>query len=216
MTRFTTTAGAKLGLQDIGISIDTKSELSPQWLLQYYDEQIEGGRKFKSEETVQIGWMIVQLRSDQNGILEVWEPEFDSIPIRWCLGANNTIRHLILQRSVCDVLNCEPDFPSLRQAGIVSPGFSDCEEFTMSRDTSNANDSGWIFRELGDVGTNGDFESLFQISFSHMEVIPFLALPPGCTVTRRLGGIVIRLGAVTVSSVENDLLQRLLICPVLV
>lgn len=216
MTRFITTAGAKAGLYDIGISIDTQSELNPQWLLKYFDEQIEEGRQFNSEETVQIGWMIVQLRLAQDGILEVWEPEFDSIPIRWRRGANNTIRHLILQRSVCDALGCEPEFPSLRQAGIVSPGFRECEEFTMSRDASNANDSGWVFRELGYVGTDGDFESLFQISFFNMEVIPFLALPRGYLVIKRLDNIKICSENVSVSSLESELLQRLLKCPVLV
>ncbi len=54
--------------------------------------------------------MLTLLKEAADGELEVWEPQFDSMPIKWVRGVNNTLRHIILQKSVAEILGCEPAF----------------------------------------------------------------------------------------------------------
>lgn len=201
------------------ISVAVGNEIDATSLLSFFETEVQRGRRFESEETVQIGWMLVTLRRNAAKDLEVWEPQFDSLPIRWTKGASNTFRHLILQKSVCEQLGCEPDFPSLQQAGVVSPAYLEASDgFTMSRDTSSNNDSGWVFAVPNEriSEAEGEFRSLFEICFYHTEVIAFLALPSGAVVVKTKGRIETSATGRTLTSDNNELLQKLASSPVLV
>ncbi len=52
---------------------------------------------FSAEQMVQVGWMLVKLREEGGGPLEVWKPGFHAMPIDWVLGATNTLRQLLVQ-----------------------------------------------------------------------------------------------------------------------
>ncbi len=219
MTEYRTSLCGAFGQQEISLSLKAKSGIDPSWLVAYFESEVRTGRRFQSGETVQIGWMIVMLRSSATGELEVWEPQFDSLPIKWTKGVNNTLRHLIIQKSVCEQFECEPDFPSLQQAGIVAPRFLESTDtFTMSRDQSVNNDSGWVFSvpnepvRLGD----GEFRSLFEISFYHTEAIAFLAMPAGASATKSNGVIEVTWNRRSLSSQNNELLKKLSESPSLV
>jgi hypothetical protein len=159
--------------------------------------------------------MLVQLREGRES-LEIWEPDFDAIPIRWCRGVNNTLRHLTLQRAVCEALKCEPVFPSIRQAGITSPCFLESRSFTMSRDLIAESDSGWAFAERGYAGSKGEFISLYHIALQKMSIIPFLALPEKSLVQMEPGLIEVNLGNIVISSRDNVFLSQLASAPIIV
>ena len=157
------------------------------------------------------------LKPNEQGDLEVWEPQFDSFPIKWTQGVNNTLRHLILQKSVTELFGSEPDYPSLRQAGLTTSGFLKASNhWTMSREQASGNDSGWLFSTLNQTRDDGELKSLFEISFYHMEIVPYLALPRGARIEKSDGVIEIQFAAKRITSNENDLLCRLAKSPILV
>lgn len=219
MIEHRTTSCSAFGQREISLSLKAESGLDPSWLIAYFESEVRAGRRFQPEETVQIGWMIVMLRPNAAGELEVWEPQFDSLPIQWTKGVNNTLRHLVIQKSVCEQFGCEPDFPSLRQAGVVAKRFLEgTQTFAMSRDEASNNDSGWGFFVPNEpIGAgDGEFRSLFEISFYHVEIIPFLAMPAGATITKSSDAVEVTFNERTLSSKTNELLHKISQSPVLV
>ncbi|HWB59813.1 MAG TPA: hypothetical protein VG733_09980 [Chthoniobacteraceae bacterium] len=193
----------------IRFSLDDTNPLSAEWLLGYFNEALACGSRFDSGQTVQIGWMICKLHKANDGALELWEPDFDSFPIRWINGVNITMRHLLLQRAICEELKFEPDFPSLQHSGIVSPGFASSEDFTLSREGPEGVHSGWFLMEYGYQGHQAEHQSLYQLVLWNSCIVPFLALPPGSTVHRHSGGYEVLYCKNKLTSCENKLLRRL-------
>jgi hypothetical protein len=197
---------------NIVVSLSVDLDSGADWLLAYFESEIQRGITFRADETVQIGWMIVKLKSDDNGDLEVWEPKFDSIPISWVRGASNTIRHLTIQKAVCAQVGVEPDFPSLSQSGVIPSDFLDYSgAFIMSREAKGQTDSGWIFSKAESAGLDGRRCSLFEISIRNLAIIPFLALPVGTSVRHAIDGILISFESIEISADSNEFLRRLLL-----
>jgi hypothetical protein len=202
------------GQPEIAFRLDEQNPLDPQWLLTYFETETKAGRRFTADQTVQVGWMILMLKpaADGSGDLELWEPQFDALPVQWTNGVNNTLRHLILQRSVCDLFKCDPLFPSLQQAGVVSREFlKNDRDFWMSRDEPQRNDSGWVFSQPGHViaEDDGKFMSLFEIVFYRQEIIPFLALSPGAQAAKVGGRLEAEFAGLKLSSDDDGFLRKL-------
>lgn len=211
MIEFRTNLGRQPA-REIIVPLDERSGLEPKWLLKFFEDAVARGQCFSANETVQIGWMLVMLKENDQHDLEIWEPQFDSIPIRWIRGANNTIRHLILQKSVADLFQVEPEFPSLRQAGIASQSFLTTPSehgFRLARQLPEGNDSGWSFDTPANSGDMPEFRSLFELSFHHPEIVPFLALPSEAIVLKKGDQITISLREKTLNSAQNKFLQSL-------
>ena len=83
----------------------------------------------------------------------------------------------------------------------------------MNRDSSNDNDSGWVFRKEGYSGTDGTYNSLYQIASAVPAVIPFLALPPNSNVERTETNIIITTPSFTISAINNAFLAKLMTSP---
>ncbi|MFV8598475.1 hypothetical protein [Ralstonia pseudosolanacearum] len=178
------------------------------WILSYFEGEVAAGAAFSDNQLVQIGWMLVKLCQNSSGDLEVWEPSFDAVPINWTRGASTTIRHLMLQRQTCVQLGIEPSFPVLSQSGVVSADFFASDKFDMERELCDvATDSGWLFKDPEPTG--GKHCSLFEIAVARPEVVPFLALPVGATVSYDKSGIGISLGDLRISSSTNEFIARL-------
>lgn len=178
------------------------------WFLSYFEGEVAAGVVFSDNQLVQIGWMLVKLCRNSSGDLEVWEPRFDAVPINWTRGASTTIRHLMVQRETCAQLGVEPSFPVLTQSGVVSAEFFASGRFDMERELCEvATDSGWIFKDPEPTG--GKHCSLFEIAVARPEVVPFLALPVGATVSFDKSGIEISLGDRKISSSNNEFIARL-------
>jgi hypothetical protein len=193
----------------IVVAVDGDAPPAP-WLQGYFEEAIANGQEFRADETIQIGWSIVTLKSVGNE-LEVHEPTFDALPLVWRRGANNTLRHLILQQTICKQLGCEPQFPTIQQAGIVAPGLVEraMPTFEMSRDAASNNDSGWVFSPLGYTGEQAEYRSLYEVGVALSSVIPFLALPSGALVTKLHAELEIELDGHVLTSKSNPFLRQL-------
>jgi hypothetical protein len=211
MTEYRTKFPQHLVHPQIVLCLDDQANIHPSWLLDYFQNAVIGGKRFAPNETVQVGWMIIMLKQTESNELEVWEPQFDSIPIKWTKGVNNTIRHLILQKTLADLLRVEPQFPSLRQAGKSTESFlrrSKTSEFKMMRDMPDGNYSGWQFADSSSQ-EDQNFYSLFELSFHEMSIIPFLALPPGTTVQKRDQRLIVESAGNKLDSNQNTFLQEL-------
>jgi hypothetical protein len=213
--RLSTSRCAAAGHPEISIEIAVPFASTASWLVGYFEEQVAAGRHFEVNQTVEIGWSLIQLRKADE-YLEVWEPDFDAMPIRWCQGASNTLRQLTLQHSICEILRSNPLFPSIRHAGIISPNFLACNAFTMSRDRPSESDSGWVFREQGYAGSEGEFVSLYQIALATPRIIPFLAAPEATWVNIEPGVIEVGIGDCIASSRDTPLLRQLENDPILI
>ena len=124
------------GQPEITFSVDEEGEIDPQWLLSFFENAVQQqGRRFVKGQTVQIGWMILLLKENQHNELELWEPDFDSFPISWIPSVNNTFRHLILQKSIAELFQCDPEFPPLNHAGLVAAEFVKVSQtYVMTRE----------------------------------------------------------------------------------
>lgn len=212
MSEYKTKSCHQFGQKEIVVYTDSQSGLDPSWLVGFLEKSVAEGRRYKSGETIQVGWMVLLLKENESGGLDLLEPQFDSIPIKWTLGVNNTLRHLILQKSIADLLKVEPEFPSLRQSGLASKSFlltRNQQEFCMKRVISIGNDSGWQFSTISFVNQDAEFRSLYELSFYQMAIVPFLALPSGACIAKSSDELVIELAETSVSSKENPLLLEI-------
>ena len=199
----------KYGHPDIIVSAD--GEPSSDWLIDYFSGQVRDGISFRAGQTVQVGWALLTLADAGAGELTVCEPDFSSMPVHWVAGSSRVMRHLILQREVCDQIGEDPCFPSMVQPGVVSPGFiGGRSAFTMSRD-----DEGWVFRSEEDDVHQASLSSLYAVGVERTAAIPFLALPPGAEIDWERGSAEIRFGGRRYSSRSNPFLSKLLASPAL-
>jgi hypothetical protein len=156
-----------------------------------------------------MGWLMLMLKATDAGELEVWEPRFGAIPIIWERGASKTYKQLIVQKSVAELLGVEPSFPSLRQAGVISPDFIGTKNFQMFREAPNGTDSGWLFTTEQNTSSDGRLASLFEIASKRPEIIPFLALPASSSALLEDGHVKVTHGNDEVSSDSSELPRRL-------
>ncbi|WP_176082116.1 immunity protein Imm33 domain-containing protein [Paraburkholderia tropica] len=196
---------------NIVVSLPSGPAFGAQPILSYFEDAVKQGTVFKAGETVQMGWMLLMLKSTETGDLDVWEPRFGEIPIVWERGASKTYRQLIVQKNVAEQLHVEPLFPSLRQSGVISPDFMAAKNFQMFREAPNGTgtDSGWLFTTEQNTSSDGRLASLFEIASKRPEVIPFLALPASSSAVLKDGHVKITHGNDEVTSDSSELLRRL-------
>jgi hypothetical protein len=200
------------GQKEIVISLDTQSGLDPAWLVGFLQESVANGKHFLPGQTIQIGWMLVLLKATESGVLELWEPQFDSIPIKWIRGIDNTLRHLILQKSITELLKVDPMFPSLRDSGSASKSFLTVpspNDFRLFREPSKGNDSGWRLDAAPFKSQHTEYRSLFELSFYQMAIVPFLALPTGAVINKSGTNLVVEVAGLSLDSKQSGLLQKL-------
>jgi len=150
------------------------------------ESEVASGRRFLPEQTVQVGWSVLEVRQRTDGTLALFEPDFRSMPVRFVDGVSSTLLHLVLQKSAAESLGLvdEIALPSLRDSAIICTEFGSTEGFIMSRVTPKPTDSGWFF---GCENVAHDHQSpdglrrvsLYEAVTRHDErTVPFLALPP--------------------------------------
>lgn len=212
MVKFKTENCKRFGQPEIVLTLDDDWRMEPRWILDYFQNAVAAGTRFRADETVQIGWMVTKLVETPDGDLEVWEPRFQSVPIQWVRGVNNTLRHTILQKSVAELFQTEPVFPSLLQAGIVIPPVWEQQGgLFMLREDPMQNDSGWRISRDENESVGGQFRSLFEIGCKFPLLIPFLALPPGGSVSVIYAeDILVSYRGTVISSRDSELLKGLL------
>jgi len=207
-----TTLCQTFGQPEIVLALDDQFGFDPVWLIDFFEKSVAGGRRFKANETVQVGWMLLLLKASGSNTLDAWEPRLDSFPIKWVRGIDNTIRHLILQKSVAELFKVEPAFPSLRQSGLATKYFLTLNgesRFRMVRLSDFRNDSGWRFDGVDEADQDEECHSLFKLSLLQRNIIPFLALPKGAKVTKIQNTIQLEFEGVILNSHDLPFLQEL-------
>jgi len=177
----------QLGQLEISVECDEANlpAGSLKWLLEWIESEVAAGRRFLPEETLQVGWSWLQIRQRTDGTLGLFEPDFQSMPIRFVDSVSNSLLHLFLHKSVAESLGLEQELaiPSLRDSAIVCTDFGSHNGFVMIRIKTKAGDSGWLFGCDSRVHDHQRAESLRRISVYEAaichdrRIIPFLALP---------------------------------------
>lgn len=211
----TTNKFSNYGKLEITFEIDPHAMPLAGWLIEFLESKAGSEASFSDGQNIELGWTLLQLRQADNR-MELYEPDFDAFPIRWKRGVNTTIRHLYLQKSICDLFSCEPEFPSIRQSCVVSPRFAQSTHYTMRREHFSNFDSGWEFAEFNHSGSEGELLSLYGLALQNVSIVPFLALPIGAVVNFSPRNIEVELGGKAICSLDNALLQNILQSSILV
>jgi len=123
------------GHLEFSVQCDDTSALSPslKWLLGWIEREV-------------VGWSWLEIRQRPDGTLGLFEPDFQSLPVKFVDSVSNTLLHLFLQKCVAESLGLENEMtvPSLRDGAIVCTEFGSTEGFIMSRVTPKPADSGWF------------------------------------------------------------------------
>lgn len=157
-----------------------------EWLLSWLESEVASGTRFLPEQTVQMGWSLLEVRQRTDGTLALFEPDFQNMPIRFVDDVSNTLLHLFLQKSAAQSLELfdELTLPSLLESAIICTAFGSTEGFGMSRTDPEGVHSGWFFGCDDPTHDHQTHENLRCISlyeaavFKDDRIVPFLALPP--------------------------------------
>jgi hypothetical protein len=199
------------GQPEVIFSLQTESYAPANWLMAYLESSIKSGVRFSGLQKLQIGSVVTLLKGGENEKLEIWEPDFSAMPINWRFGVDRTLRYFAIQKAVCDELNVETTFPSILEPAMVSRRFLlQANQCLMSRDDPNPSDSGWAFYGENDDGSDGEYQSLYEIALRATWVIPFLALPPGAVVARTPETLKIEFKGREMSSASDTLMSDML------
>lgn len=160
------------------------------FLLQFFEQRVARGEKFRGGESLQVGWMFTMLEEGPAGFLRVLEPDMQVVPVRFVDSVDNTLMQLRNQKDVVESLSpsIAPDFPSLRQSAVVHVNYQEARRILLTRnDPVNAADSGWWLSDLDDEARLEDparfmKTSLYQLGVHRPDLIQFLAVPAGLQV----------------------------------
>jgi hypothetical protein len=182
------------GHLEISVECDEAPFLSVglEFLLKWIESEVASGRKFVPDETVQVGWSLLEVRQRTDGTLALFEPDFKSMPTKFIDGVSNTLLHMLLQKYTAESVGLanELTFPDLRHSAIVCTEFGS-DGFVMDRNAAKEFDSGWFLGCEHDAHDHQTPESLRRVSLYEAAVqiddriIPFLALPAGTIIDFR-------------------------------
>ena len=199
-----------VGQPEICVSVEDGIPFSSEWICEFFESEVAEGRRFRAGETVQIGWMVTMLKERADGMLELWEPDFASIPITWRRGATSTLRHMEIQRAISDEFDFLPHFASLEHAAVVGKSFFDAwPDITLARDVPEGANTGWVFRARGSDEVECSYKSLYEIALACPSIIPFMALPPGIRVVCSGTEVTVAFGEDRITSRENEILRKI-------
>ncbi len=105
---------------DMVLHLSGHTSSLPHGLLAYFEERIRSGIVFRPDETVQVGFAIITLKSDNTGDFEVWEPSFQNMPIDWVTGADNTSRFILVRKETYAHIGVSAKFSSVLEIAVVA------------------------------------------------------------------------------------------------
>ena len=160
------------------------------WLLRFFEQRVAEGAKFRSGQSLQVGWMFTMLEDGPEGFLRVLEPDMKAIPVKFVDSVDSTLMHLRNQQDVVRslLLPAEPDFPSLRQSAVVHVNYKEATRVLLTRsDALDGADSGWWLSDLDDQAGSQDparfvKTSLYQLGVDRPDLVKFFAVPAGLQV----------------------------------
>jgi hypothetical protein len=154
-------------------------------LLSFFEQRVAQGEKFRSGESLQVGWMLTMLEDGPEGFLRVLEPDMKVVPVKFVDSVDGTLMHLRNQQDVVRSLSSpvEPDFPSLRQSVVVHVNYKEASRILLTRSgAEDVADSGWWLSDLDDKAGSQDptrfvKTSLYQLGIDRPDLVKFFAVP---------------------------------------
>jgi hypothetical protein len=151
------------------------------FLRNFFEYKVESGVIFKTDETIQIGWMLCKFQLREDGCLYILEPDFESFPIVFVDSVTNTLRHLRQQKDAVESIygNVELTFPSILGSICVSKTYKNATSAFLSREAPEDRFSGWFIQDLESGGDEGyELISLYDFACNRPDLVKFLAFPP--------------------------------------
>jgi hypothetical protein len=195
--RIATTQCNKYGQPEFSLALEQNKilEADIQWLVRWLESEVAAGKRFKSGETIQIGWMLTKVESFEDGMLKVCEPDMVSFPIKFIDSVTTTLNHLRFQKMVAESVGVADQllFSPLNHSAISCNWFKEHIGFFMERFEPKGSDSGWF---IGCDDPNHDHQnsnnlerkSLYElITRCEKRIMQYLALPTGISVYVRDG-----------------------------
>lgn len=154
-------------------------------LLRFFERRVAQGEKFRSGESLQVGWMFTMLEDAPGGFLRVLEPDMKVVPVKFVDSVDATLMHLRNQQDVVRSLTppVASDFPSLRQSAVVHVNYKEASRVLLTRSAAaNEMDSGWWLTDLDDKAGSQDparfvKTSLYQLGIDRPDLVKFFAVP---------------------------------------
>ena len=160
------------------------------YLINFFEDEVKQGIIFKTNETIQIGWMINQFQLMEDGYLHVLEPNFKDLPIVFINSMTNTLRHLRQQKDIVESINhdLEVSYTSIRSSIVVCPTYQKATSIYLVREKPDNNFSGWFFRDLdSEDEENYSLISLYEFACQRPDLVKFIGIPPGYGMHMRPG-----------------------------
>ena len=154
-------------------------------LLRFFEQRVAQGEKFRSGDSLQVGWMFTMLEAAPGGFLRVLEPDMKAVPVKFVDSIDATLMHLRNQQDVVRSLSpsVAPDFPSLRQSAVVLVNCKEASRILLTRSAAvDETDSGWWLSDLDDEAGSHDparfvKTSLYQLGIDRPDLVKFFAVP---------------------------------------
>ncbi len=184
---YQTNIDSTLGQPEIVVRVSDQA-IPPQdvkIILKGLEEEINSGARYKSGETLQLGFMLNQFEKLKDGRLILEEPDMKSFPIKFIPSMNNTFKTLRKQKDVVESIgkNIELNFPSIRQAIAVHKDYKSAKVVLLERIAPEGSQSGWWVHIPGDAKTEDySLTSLYQFALDRPDLVQYLALPIGAKV----------------------------------
>lgn len=151
-----------------------------EWMLNFLEIEVKNGIKFKTNETIQIGWMVNQFKLLDDLHLHVLEPDFKNSPILFVDSMTNTLKHLRQQKDVVESIDddIEVSYTSIISSIVIGETYKNAKSAFLSREESDNSFSGWFFRNLeAEDKEKYTLISLYEFACHRPELVKFLGLP---------------------------------------
>lgn len=93
-------SGGKYRHPELIVAINDDLNMDVNFLFEYLASEVRRGVRFGAGQTVQVGWMILMLKANRQGGLELWQPDFQSMSIERVFSLNRTMWHFHTERGL--------------------------------------------------------------------------------------------------------------------
>lgn len=157
-----------------------------KWMISTIENTVSNGTKYENQQTLQLGCTIVKFVQKNNGVLEIQEPDFVSLPIKFTSKLDNTLVFLRSQKDIVESVKEETDllYPSILESIVVHKNYISANKVLLERTEIESNISGWWVYDYNDqesVNNASNFSniSLYEFALKRPDLVKFLALPVG-------------------------------------
>jgi hypothetical protein len=187
------------GHADFVLEFDEQAVSRPhaEDMIQTIEDMVARGSVFAPGETIQIGWMITQVRRYDESRLTLFEPDMRTIPMAFLPGVTETLRQMMLQLFFIDSLAIpreDMSMPNVRQSVITCGRYAVARSLLLMRGKAlRQSDSGWFISCLDQDHDHEDPKNLVLVSLydaflRHKPIQGWMAFPSETLIALRDSG----------------------------